>query len=291
MAITNSEMQDYARRAMRDRVGGKANSIINEAINSALVMIAKDMGGPYYLETASLNIYGSYDTGTIAISNGGTTVTLTGGTFPSDLDSTWEIRTGGQYYTIASRDSDTTLTLNNAWHLDALTASTYVVYKDNYALAGDMLQMGERIYFGRDWPYGPDPIAYSSLLNYKEGDGSGSTHPNVWAIRKASAYVSPWPTSNQVVNYHYIRCPTKVTFDQSTNLDIDDQHEDLLECAIDYQLSKRGVGILSLNEAYGIYNDMVTKSQGNERQASTRPASKWIRGVRYYHARTLDVDS
>jgi hypothetical protein len=292
MAITNSEMQDYARRQCRDGIGGRTNAVINEAINSALLRIAKGLSGPFYDETATLYVYGSYSTGTIAITNGAAAVTLTGGTFPSTLTATWEIRIDGQYYKIASRDSDTQVTLAADWHLTTLTASEYVVYCDRYSLTANMLKIGERLYFGRDWPYGPDPVAYETLVGAKEGGTEGSSRPNLWAVRKDEVVVWPHPTANSVVNYVYVRRPAKVAFDESANLDIDDQHEDLLEAAIDLELAKRGVGIHDLASAYNAYEDLAVLSKGNERGNRSIPPPHWLRGGRNrFLDRTIDTSN
>lgn len=81
--------------------------------------------------TASLVLNGPYTTGTIAIS--GTTVTLSGGTWPTWAASA-DLIVGGTAYQIASRDSDTQLTIGTSATVAAGTA--YSLNRYVYALHG-----------------------------------------------------------------------------------------------------------------------------------------------------------
>jgi hypothetical protein len=60
-----------------------------------------------------------YTTGSVAIDNGSKTVTLSGGTFPAwgALATHLQIVIGGANYRVASRDSNTQLTLTDDWPL------------------------------------------------------------------------------------------------------------------------------------------------------------------------------
>lgn len=289
MAITNAEMQVYARRAMKSKVGGNANALINEAINSGLLMIAKDLGGSYWKTIGELNLNGAYSTGTIAITNGGTTVTLTGGTWPSWAAS-GELHYNGQWFAVSSRTSDSAIELETSWSLDTISGETYELIQDEYTLPADMLSMGERLYFGDRWPYGAHPVGLEQVMQAKEILSYGDTRPHIWCVIKDRIKVAPWPDTSQMFNFVYTRRPAKVSFDESTNLDIDDQHEDLLECAIDYQLAKRGVAIISMQAAAEIYDDSIKSAKGNDRSPHSYGGSKWSVQAPYFRRRQPEIN-
>ena len=79
----------------------------------------------------------AYSTGTVAVTNGSTSVTLTGGTWVT----TWtnrKIRLSGasEVYSITIT-SGTTGTLNRAFNGTTLTAGTYEIFRDTYTLPTD----------------------------------------------------------------------------------------------------------------------------------------------------------
>jgi len=88
--------------------------------------------------TVTLDTVGSYSTGTIAITNGETTVTLSDGTWPSWAYTHGTLVVDNTEYSIASRDSDTELTLSSAWSEDTITEDDYTLrHNGNYDLPDD----------------------------------------------------------------------------------------------------------------------------------------------------------
>jgi hypothetical protein len=76
---------------------------------------------------ASMVTVAPYSTGTIAIANGATTVTLTGGVWPTWTATNGALVVGTTEYVIASRTNDTVIELAESWTETTETASGYVL--------------------------------------------------------------------------------------------------------------------------------------------------------------------
>lgn len=80
----------------------------------------------------------TYSTGTVAITNGSPTVTLTDGIFPSWAKTHGTLVIDTTVYVIAIRDGDTQLTLEDDWDEDTITEDTYDLrHNGNYDLPDD----------------------------------------------------------------------------------------------------------------------------------------------------------
>jgi hypothetical protein len=95
-----------------------------------------------------LDLIGSYVTGTIAITETGTTVTLTDGVWPSWTATNGTLVVDNTAYEIASRTDDTHIELSDAWAEDTETAASYTLRHDgNYDLPDDFGGMeGNMVY-------------------------------------------------------------------------------------------------------------------------------------------------
>ena len=163
MAITAGTMRAYGRRQMRDQVGSRSNAILAESINAAMLMLAKDVGGNYWINIGEITLNAAYSTGTVALTNGSATATFTGATLPQWAAS-GKLQVDGQWYKITSRDSDSQLTLTNAWNQATVSGSTYDLYQDEYALPSDLLSLGERTFYGDSWIWGATPASVETVL-------------------------------------------------------------------------------------------------------------------------------
>ena len=86
----------------------------------------------------TLDTIAPYDTGTIAVTLAGTTVTLTTGVWPSWTATHGSLVVGTTEYVIDTRTDDTHLELAEAWTEDTETAAEYVLKHDgNYDLPDD----------------------------------------------------------------------------------------------------------------------------------------------------------
>jgi len=86
----------------------------------------------------TLDLIGSYVTGTIAIAVTETTVTLTDGVWPSWTKTNGTLVVGNVAYAIETRTDDTHIELSAAWTEDTETAASYILRHDgNYDLPDD----------------------------------------------------------------------------------------------------------------------------------------------------------
>lgn len=104
---------------------------------------------PWAERSAALITHAPYNTGTIAISQGSTTLTGTGTAWATaNAFSENNARTTGrlvinggpEVYNIASVDSDTQITLASKFVADTVSAGAYTYFEDEYALASDYLR-------------------------------------------------------------------------------------------------------------------------------------------------------
>ncbi len=136
----------------------QAKRYINIALQD--MHLAFDYKLPWAERTALLRTQAPYITGTVSVDVGSTTVTGVGTTW-NTLNSYEDEYThvGGKIifpgtsdiYTVATRESDTTLTLNTRYVGGSdLVDSPYIYFEDTYALALDFLRPVDVQYFAQD---------------------------------------------------------------------------------------------------------------------------------------------
>jgi hypothetical protein len=124
--ILVSRLMSYCRRRIGDHTGTKADTEILEIINEAAEMLSMERYWDYYLTHGSIATQPSFTTGTVAIANGSTTVTLTGGTWPSYAASC-HLLVSSVWTKVASRTSNTVILLEDAWGEAAVTTATFTL--------------------------------------------------------------------------------------------------------------------------------------------------------------------
>lgn len=122
-----------------DEEDEKVNRIIKSGLNRFYNLISTkgrvSHRWSFLHPVVTLETIAPYDTGTIAIVNGTTTVTLTDGVFPSWTATHGSLIVDTAEYVIDTRTDDTHLELASAWSEDTETASEYVLKHDgNYDL-------------------------------------------------------------------------------------------------------------------------------------------------------------
>jgi hypothetical protein len=266
---TFAEAKAYARGQAHDAVGAKADRDIAAAVNGAVAMIARDRQWTWYQTLGEVSMVAPYSTGTIALVAGDATVTLTTGTWPS-----WaaygKILYDGKWLRIASRTSDTEVELTAVWGGAAATAQTYVLYRDEYSLPTDCGRFG-RLYPGTSWVWGGEPSSLEDVLAAYNGYSGSQTYPQMWALFKDKIIVWPYPSTAVQVNLLYYRLPAVVTID-ATTMDWDPQQLDLLECAINHQLTKY-FGTVVAGDAgttRAMYQDALARAVKNEKVPAMR---------------------
>lgn len=237
MALSEATLVAYGRRTVLDRVGSKADLELWTALNDAVDMLAEDYKWPFFLRKGAFSIQAPYSTGTIAISAAGTNVTLTTGTWP-----TWaasgNLLIAGKIYSIATRTSGTVVVLDNAWGDDAITASSYVIYQDEYALSDNMLSFG-RVFPGNTWGWGGEPVGIEELWERQNAAQFSQQYPGCFAISNGNLVLWPYPSDNSTLAYSYYAKPTALTGTGSGSLDWPVAKLQLLHRAYDYHLALR----------------------------------------------------
>lgn len=238
--LTASTLFSYTRRQMADHQGSRANAIIEESVNAALRVVSRDFQThPWWESDGTLTLRAEYTTGTVAITSGTTTLTLSGGTWPAWAASA-EIYIEGTWYFVSSRDSDTQLTLSDAYPGSDLTASSFELAQVEYDMPSDLQQMGSLVFFENQWPYGAEPSSYEAVqrmkhLRHSHGD-------RIWAGHNNNIAIWPPVETDTVARFLYMRAPAALDYDSPTALvDIDPLLIDVVQAQIDCQLLRRGL--------------------------------------------------
>jgi hypothetical protein len=268
--LTFDVLQAYARRQFTDRVGTKADTEIEQSINDALAMIAKERRWPWFLTPGAISTKATYSTGTITCTLDSTSVTLSGGTFP-----TWaasgELSVNGQWYTISTRNSGTTITLAQAYPhaTGTFAANNWRVYQDAYTLPTDCMNFHRPLY-GKTASWRPSATSYESFLELKTDwlmSQQGASH---YCVRKNTIMLTPAPTEQRVLNFCYYRKPAVISASGET-ADWDAMHVDVLFRAIDHQLSLRGpCQAGNPGQTMAAYKQAVALAVANDKQDTER---------------------
>lgn len=237
-SLTASQMLAYARRQFANQHGADVDAILYRAINNALVRVALDTYVERFEEDGLLHLKPAYSTGTVDLTQDSATVTLSGGTFPSWVSAGDEIVIKGKYREISSRDSGTQLTLVDTWGESTESSVSYQVERNKYSLPNDFLKMNY-LYYGTNDVLGPSYVGKNFLFQRRSRFvTSGFSHQYV-AIGDDSLWVWPPGSSESDIPFSYVRHPTLVS-NESDSVDWYHHMREVLERAIDYQLSRMG---------------------------------------------------
>lgn len=269
--ILASSLWAYARRMFHSRNGTKSDTEVRESVNDALDMISSQRDWPWYETLGRINLQAAYSTGTVAVTNGSATVTLTGGTFPSWAAS-GDIWIDGMWLPVLTRDSNTQVTLESAWHGASLTGETYVLAQTEYALPSDCRAV-QNIIQQSGWLWGPDPVSrwrIDILRQTWAPNASGSTGPWVYAIDGDSIVLWPYHSQAVMASVLYLRKPAALTSPTDT-ADWDPNQIELLRRAIDYQVSLRGECVAGDSKAcYDRFREALARCTNQDRTARPR---------------------
>lgn len=258
-----STLTAYAIRQYVDRQGAKADTEKYDIVNDALAYLATAKDWPFLLRHGVIDFVAPYTTGTIAITTATTTVTLSGGTWPSWAAS-GHLVIDSQLYEVASRDSDTQLTLSETFNGDTISAGSYTLMQYRYTLPTDLLKIKE-ILLGDDWPWGTTSVAQARLDMAVSQHQWGRTGPSLWAVSHNLFSVWPWPTTKRRVNLLYQILPTELS-DPSDTADWDASQRMTLYRAIDYQVSLRGECVAGTpGQTLGQLNDTLAQTMPVDR--------------------------
>lgn len=227
--ILVSRLMGYCRRRIGDHSGTKADIEILEIINEAAEMVAMECYWDFYLTKGSIATQPPYSTGTVTATNGSTTVTLSGGTWPSYAASC-DILINGVWAEVATRSSGTTILLADAWGEPTVT-TTFTLVQYRYALPASCAKIDDT-QLGQRYPFNGRFTSAKRIEFLKDQSPTGLDSPVYWSIEKNFMVLWPYPTTTRQINFLYFRKPVEVT--ASDTLDWDAQQVGLLRRAIDY---------------------------------------------------------
>lgn len=279
-ATLASTLWAYARRMFHSRNGTKADTEVRESVNEAVRQLCNDKDWPWLYTVGRLNFKAAYTTGTVTVTESSAVVTLAGGTFP-----TWaasgEIFIAGQWHSILTRDSNTQLTLDNAWASPDTDGSGlgYVLAQYQYTLPSDCRTV-VNINPQNNWLWGNVPCSrwQIEMARTVYGTPAGTQTGYMHAIERDRLVVWPYPSEDLMVNVLYVKAPAALTSSTDT-VDWDPNQMSLLYRAIDYQIALRGECVAgSAQDCYARYQLELQRVFSNDRGARPRTVGFIDRG-------------
>lgn len=216
---------------------------IKQAILRAYDELTTIRDWAYYSVHGRIILQAPYATGTVTSS--GTTVTLTGGTWPSWAASGAYLKVGEEIARVATRTSDSVIVLDSTLKLkDNVTAQPFTLYRTVYPLPSNFRNLDEPsdeynwwsgLYITPDEAMKIERVSNSSGTPYhwtiiKDPDSSG------WAIK-----VIGYPTASDTLDFTYRRGAASIAdlaHDSSTTLDIAPHMGTAMHSAAEYWLAR-----------------------------------------------------
>lgn len=139
MALTFAQ----SRTIIQSRIADSSDdTAVDQALNQAQREVARARRWPELMvDNTFINTESAYETGTVVATENSTTVTLTGGVFPSTVASSkfrFALSTTDPWYEVATRTSDTEIELAENYIGDTVSGSSFIVYKSHYDLASSV---------------------------------------------------------------------------------------------------------------------------------------------------------
>lgn len=282
-------LRNYAQRRMHNKADANAVIIQKECVNRAMRRIA-ERDHPYFITQGYINLVAPYSSGTCAVEDGGTTVSVATGTWATAMEGRFiKIDDERVHYKLSSWDG-TGFTFDGGakWLNDDEATAGYVIYKDTYDLPSDFRctdkVMEKRLLRQVEWLNDEGDWFEKKMMN------AGMTGPPRWACL-ANGKIMFWPyeTDISVLPFLYYRWPTEMSADDGT-MDFDDNQIDLVRRAIDWEIAiERGKEDLVM-AAQRHYEEKERTILG----AATEPHdSVQIGGAgptRHYQYRTIGAD-
>ncbi len=245
-----------------------ADTQVRESVDNALHQVCSAKDWPWLYTTGRVNFKGSYQTGTVTVTQGSAVVILAGGTFPL-WAAAGEIYVAGQWTTILSYDSSTQLTMDHVWDSPDTDGAglSYVLVQWEYDLPIDCRTI-VNIINQNGWLWGPTPVSRWLIdvsrqsQMYAAGSPSGSY---MYAIERDRMCAWPPPSTDLMVNVLYLKSPANLT--SGTDVaDWDPLQIEVLYRAIDYQVSIHGECIAGPTQAcYDRYIEALNRAYSNDR--------------------------
>ena len=268
--LTLTDLKTYGRLQIRGNVGAAADSMLTSGINDALWDIARAYKWSWYMQDGMLTFRETYATGTLAFTTDDHTVTLTGGTWPTWIADGGKILYQGIYYGVATRTSGTVIELDEAWSQGSVSGVGYVAYLNTYDLPDDCM-IFEKVFPGMGWGWRPDPVSYSSLVEYMANNNFQAPNPGLFAIQNNQLVLWPAPSTTRNWPIFYYRRPAQL-INGTDEADWDPLQLTVLQRAIDYQMAIRFTTVLAgpVKDCYEAYQKALNLALNNDKANAAR---------------------
>lgn len=176
--------------------------------------------------STTLSLSAPYSTGTIAVTNGSTTVTLTTGTWPSGAADAVLFVAGNPSYDVATRSSGSVILLDTAWTGTTASGLSYVLGYWDYEMPDDFGGFNGPLTYAARTGY-PDLSVTDEyrIRSYRAANGMLTGVPEAVALRPSSttpstestrftAMFDRAPAAAETLTYRYTILPDALT---STN--------------------------------------------------------------------------
>lgn len=270
--ITAGELISYIKRQAHNHTGTMTDAIAYDILNDAMNMVSKAHEWSFLHRAGIVSLVGAYSTGTVEVTNGSATVTLTGGTFPSWVAS-GEIRINNVPYAISTRDSNTQVTLDHTYGDDSASGLAYVVYQDTYSLPTDTIGVRD-FYWGNGWEWGSTPVPFDHIVEQKSMYPLSSSRSYYHAIADGKVVLYPYPSDNRDIVISYQKRMGKFS-SASDVVDFDVIHLDLLHCAIDHHICRyygQTSGFQNIESTFAEYHRHLGLAQSSDKSILKRPS-------------------
>lgn len=238
---TFANLKTYAQDRYHDSTDTKATREIGRFVNDAFRRISRAHDWSFYLYRGRVNTAVKYSTGTVAMANGASVITLSGGTFPTDAatanssividtDTTIEFET-------KVRDSGTQITVKDgqSWLGASTSGATYTLYYYQYALPSDFVRMYDHEF----QDFFANYLVPTEFEVYKLTNEASAGDPIYYTIT-GSKQIRFWPYPSRAVamDFLYYRSPTILSGDSDV-MDWVEDWIDLAHRAIDLEIALR----------------------------------------------------
>lgn len=268
--LTLANLKTYARFQVRGNIGTAADAMITSGINDALWDIARAYKWSWLMTDGMLTFRETYATGTLTFTQDDATVTLAGGTWPTWIADGGKILYQGIYYNVASRTSGTVIELEQAWSQSTVSGVGYVAYLNTYDLPTDCMIFG-KVFPGMGWGWRPDPVSYSSLVEYMANNNFQAPNPGLFAIQNNQIVLWPAPSTTRNWPIVYYRRPAQLV-NNTDEADWDPLQLTVLQRAIDYQMAIRYTTVLAgtVKDCWEAYQKALNLAINNDRENAQR---------------------
>lgn len=294
-----SDIYTMVQNALRQQTSVTATeNQAKRAVNVALhdMHIGQGEKFPWAERSGTLITQDDYNTGTVSISQGSTTLTGTGSLWnTANVFGVTNVRTTGrivinggvEVYGISAIGSDTSITLSSAFTQADVTDGSYLYFEDEYALASDFLKPLDMQYFDHDheivlisrsefrrrYPRNK-VVGQPRIATIEDRPASGSTTP----VRRVRLHQPP--DDFYTIPYNYVTSNLAVTSagTEQTQL-VSDDDEPIVPLQFRYAIVLHALSQMYRDKrddvrsqtAMAQYVDLMTRITGDQEIGRSRP--------------------